>query len=83
MPIHAKGIPLGKDSPGGCIRGGAVWVFEKQLFTYCKTVGIKRPRSKYMEQATKQLAYNRRKKKSYKQTRVRIKTLLYITLKGD
>jgi len=58
------------------------WVFEKQLFAYCQKEGIKRPRSKYREQAVKQLAYNRRKKKSYKQTRSRIKSLLYLLSKG-
>jgi len=58
------------------------WVFEKQLFRYCKELGIKRPISKYNEQIIKQLSYNRKKRKTYKQTRARRKSLLYLLSKG-
>ncbi|MFV1977076.1 MAG: transposase [Candidatus Scalindua sp.] len=58
------------------------WVFEKQLFRYCKELGIKRPISKYNEQIIKQLSYSRKKRKTYKQTRARRKSLLYLLSKG-
>lgn len=58
------------------------WVFEKQLFPYCKKLKIKRPRNKYTEQAIKQLAYNRKKRKTYKQTHVRLRSLLHLLSKG-
>lgn len=58
------------------------WVFEKQLFPYCKTVKIKRPRSKYNDQVLKQLNYNRKRKKPHKQTNARLKSLLHLLTKG-
>ncbi|MEM9078826.1 MAG: transposase [Bacteroidota bacterium] len=58
------------------------WVYEKQLFVYCKKRGIKRPRNKYSEQSIKQVDYSRRKKKTYAQTRSRIRSLLYLLTKG-
>jgi hypothetical protein len=58
------------------------WVFEKQLFRYCKKLGIKRPISKYSEQIIKQLNYSRKKRKTYKQTQARRKSLLYLLSKG-
>jgi len=58
------------------------WVFKKQLFPYCKQLGVKRPRSKYTEQVIKQLNYSKRKRKSYQQTKARRRTLLYLLSKG-
>ena len=58
------------------------WVYDKQLFPYCKREGIKRPRNKYSQQAIKQLTYNRKKKKPYKQTRSRVKSLLQLLSQG-
>lgn len=58
------------------------WVYDKQLFPYCKREGIKRPRNKYSQQAVKQLTYHRKKKKPYKQTRSRVKSLLQLLSKG-
>lgn len=52
------------------------------LFLYCSESGIKRPRNKYLEQSIKQLAYNRRKRRPYKLTRARLKSLLYLLTKG-
>lgn len=58
------------------------WVFDKQLFRWCKLLGKKRPRSKYNEQRLKQLTYARRRKKSNKLARKRKKSLLYLLEKG-
>lgn len=58
------------------------WVFEKQLFHYCKLLGIKRPRSKYHDQKIKYLNYARRKGKSHKLNHKRKKALLYLLEKG-
>ncbi|MDN3671428.1 hypothetical protein QWY93_19435 [Echinicola jeungdonensis] len=44
------------------------WVFEKQLFKKCKTIGHKKARSKYREQKAKQLGYFRKRRKSFKET---------------
>jgi IS5 family transposase len=57
-------------------------VFEKQLYKWCKLIEIKRPRSKYIEQKRIQRAYDRRRKKTYKQGQKRIKSLLYLLEKG-
>lgn len=58
------------------------WVFEKQLFHYCKALGIKRPRSKYLEQKRKQQDYDRRRKKPFKLGQKRKKALIYLLDKG-
>ncbi len=58
------------------------WVFEDQLFYWCRVLKTKRPRSKYLEQKRKQLAYERRRKKTYKQSQKRKKALLYLLEKG-
>lgn len=58
------------------------WVFEKQLFAWCKHLNIKRPRSKYIDQLRKQRDYDRRRRKSYKDGRKRKKALLYLLEKG-
>jgi transposase, IS5 family len=58
------------------------WVFEKQLYRWCKILGIKRPRSKYIDQKRKQLSYDRSRKKTYKAGRKRKKSLIYLLSKG-
>jgi len=58
------------------------WVFEKALFPICKELNLKRPRSKYKEQQVKQLHYNRRKRKTYQQTRARRRSLLHLLNKA-
>src|SRR5690606_9920097 len=58
------------------------WVFEKQLFRLCKAFGIKRPRSKYVEQKRRQLAYFRKRKNTYKETKKRRESLVYLLGKG-
>ena len=58
------------------------WIFEKQLFKICKKTGIKRPRSKYHEQKKRQLGYARKRKKTYKETLKRRKSLIYLLEKG-
>ena len=58
------------------------WVFEKQLFKWCKHISVKRPRSKYVEQLRKQRDYDRSRRKTYKQGSKRHKALLYLLEKG-
>lgn len=58
------------------------WVYEKQLYKWCGLLAIKRPRSKYIDQKRKQRAYDRKRKKSYKQGRKRKTALLYLLEKG-
>lgn len=58
---------------------------KKQIDQVCKDYHLPKPRSKYHEQSVKQLAYQRRKKPTHKQTQARIKSLLYLLekLKGQ
>ena len=58
------------------------WVYARQLYPYCKELGIKRPRSKYNDQKIKQLNYNKRKRKTYQQTKSRRRSLLHLLSKG-
>ena len=58
------------------------WVFEKQLFRWCKILGVKRPRSKYVDQKRKQRHYDSRRRKSFKEAQKRKKALLYLLEKG-
>jgi len=58
------------------------WVFEKQLFRLCGIFGIKRPRSKYTEQKRKQLSYFRKRKNTYRETKKRRESLVYLLGKG-
>lgn len=58
------------------------WVYEKQLYRCCKLLGLKRPRSKYLEQKRRQGTYNRKRRKSYKEGTKRKKALLYLLEKG-
>ena len=55
-----------------------LWVFEKQLYRLCRILGIKRPRSKYVEQKKRQLAYFRKKRNTYKETKKRRESLVYL-----
>ena len=58
------------------------WVFEKQLLKWCKLLSVKRPRSKYIDQKKKQRAYDRKRRKNYKQGQKRKTALLYLLGKG-
>jgi len=58
------------------------WIFEKQLYRWCKVLGLKRPRSKYLEQKRRQLDFDRRRKKPYKLAMKRKKALIYLLEKG-
>lgn len=58
------------------------WIYEKQLFRWCKLLGVKRPRSKYLDQKRKQRDYDRRRKKIHKLGMRRKKALLYLLEKG-
>ncbi len=58
------------------------WVYEKMIFKQCKLLGIRRPRSKYIEQRQKQRVYDRKKKKTYKEGKRRKKALLNLLDKG-
>jgi hypothetical protein len=52
-----------------------VWVFES-VFILSRELGIKRPRSKYLEQGKKQTAFSKTRKKTYKLKKRRRKSLL-------
>ncbi len=58
-----------------------VWVFES-VYVLCKELRVKRPRSKYRDQARKQTAFSKTKKKTYKLRYHRRKSLLYLLNKG-
>lgn len=58
------------------------WVFEKQLYRWCKVLQIKRPRSKYVDQKRIQQQYDRKRKKNYKEGGKRKKALVYLLEKG-
>lgn len=59
------------------------WVFEKQLYRWCKIFQVKRPRSKYVDQQKRiQLQYDRKKRKTYKEGRKRKNPLIYLLGKG-
>lgn len=58
------------------------WVFEKQLYRWCKVLDIKRPRSKYIEQKRKQSNYDRKRRKTFKEGKKRKRSLLYLLEKG-
>jgi IS5 family transposase len=58
------------------------WIFEKQLYRCCKVLGIKRPRSKYLDQKRLQLDFDRRRRKPYKLAMKRKKALIYLLEKG-
>jgi hypothetical protein len=58
------------------------WIFEKQLYRWCKILGLKRPRSKYLDQKKRQLDFDRRRRKPYKLAMKRKKSLIYLLEKG-
>lgn len=58
------------------------WIFEKQLHRWCKVLGLKRPRSKYLDQKRRQLDFDRRRRKPYKLALKRKKALIYLLEKG-
>ncbi|HLO45449.1 MAG TPA: transposase [Leadbetterella sp.] len=57
------------------------WVYEK-MFLLCEEMGIRKPRSKYLNHKVRQNSFSKRKKKSYKENRRRIKQLLKLLEKG-
>jgi IS5 family transposase len=58
------------------------WVYEKQIYKWCRRLSIRRPRSKYREQKHKQGDYDRRRKKTYRQGVKRKRSLIYLLEKG-
>lgn len=58
------------------------WVYEKLLFKFCLLLGQKRPRNKFIDQKREYLTYAKLRKKAYKKTRKRHKSLLYLLEKG-
>lgn len=58
------------------------WIFDKQLYRWCKVLHLARPRSKYREQKQRQGEYDRRRRKNYKQAQKRKRALLYLLEKG-
>lgn len=58
------------------------WVYEKQIFKWCNVLSIPRPRSKYNDQKQKQRAYDRTRKKTFKNGLKRKKSLIYLLGKG-
>jgi hypothetical protein len=50
----------------------------KQMAHMCKYLKIRMPRNKYLEQREKYMNYSRKRKKSKKETTVRIRSLLYL-----
>ena len=53
------------------------WVYA-QMKGICKYAKVRMPRNKFAEQKTKQLVYQKRRKRSYKMTRRRKRSLLYL-----
>jgi hypothetical protein len=58
------------------------WVYEKQIFKWCRRLSVKRPRSKYREQKWKQRDYDRRRRKTHRQGLKRKRSLIYLLEKG-
>jgi len=58
------------------------WLFN-QIDKLCKKHKIKKPRTKYKNQEQKQLTYQKRRRKAYKQTRKRKRELLYWVDRGQ
>jgi len=58
-----------------------VWVFEG-LHTLSKELGLRKPRSKYIDQCVRQHEYQKIRKKTHKQTQRRKKALLHLLNKG-
>jgi hypothetical protein len=49
-----------------------------QMVQICKYLKIRVPRNKYLEQRAKYMNYSRKRKKSHKETNVRVRSLLYL-----
>ena len=60
----------------------AEWLYEKQIFPICGELRIVRPRNKFKEQKRKQLNYSKKKRKKVSETKVRLRSLLYLVNKG-
>ncbi|MEA5261062.1 transposase [Arcicella aquatica] len=58
------------------------WLLEKRIPTLCTSNKIKLPRSKFKDQKIKQLAYSKLKKKTYRKTYSRKRSLLKLLNKG-
>lgn len=58
------------------------WIFEKQLYRWSKVLGVKRPRSKYLDQKRRQLDFDRRRRKPFKLAMKRKRALIYLLEKG-
>ncbi len=58
------------------------WLWEKRILTLCTRNKIKLPRSKFKDQKIKQLAYSKLKKKTYRKTYSRKRSLLKLLNKG-
>lgn len=58
------------------------WIFKKQLYSWCKVLGLKIPKSKYLYEKRHQLDFDRRRRKPYKLAMKRKKTLIYLLEKG-
>lgn len=63
-----------------------LWDCSEWLFThidlFCKQVGVKRPRTKYKHQKSKQQNYMKQRRKTHKQERRRRRALLYWVKRG-
>jgi len=57
------------------------WIFES-MFSLCKFLKIRRPRSKYRDHQLSQVNYQKTRRKSYKLTRKRKRLLLQLLTKG-
>jgi hypothetical protein len=57
------------------------WVYQA-IYTICRELRIKRPRSRFNEQERKQLSYNKCRKKTHQMTSTRKRALLYLLNKG-
>ena len=57
------------------------WVYES-IHSLCKTMKIRRPRSRYMDHKVKQLSFQKKRRKTYKEIRIRKRALLYLLNKG-
>ena len=58
------------------------WVFDRQLYRRCKVLGLKRPRSKYLDQKRQQLDFDQRHREQYKLAMKPKRSLTYLLEKG-
>jgi hypothetical protein len=52
-----------------------------QIERLCKSLKVRQPRNKYLEQREKYMIYSRKRKKSWEKTHVRVRSLLYLLAK--